>query len=1166
MRRAAAKFQKESLYSSVQFGFNEDSAIFESEREVLFGDFDYEWWFFIPDMFFMLTICWLVSIVYKKLKASREKKYISYNFFKWTLLIFGICSIVFDWYENVQYLGGLDAVPMYWSGVSTWKSTCISIFLALTLLYSLLHFFDTNPNSYVDEDASKSLSWNPHKMLVVFRGSAISILILMVIGMGLTLLDQGATLVVHLLDQASTYYGFIQIIMTVLLINLLAIIISHYPEYLQNAIEPSKKIRWHINWVFGFIPGLITFTSIHHDDHKYVEALDEKHTYSGGKKTEAKYANYVSLFRYYLGVLTYVAWFYVMYKAFDLYSLTKYDAWSSVFLWSLLVCIIIYYLYRAHSRDARDLVSEIGRVKRLDPAIEQTFTVDKGAIDKVRPWVNAYTFFLFLTIGIAFVAMFVFAKYGWHKYAFFASIAFLLSNTFLYVFFRFTRLYIKFVWFDADYIKHLFAKDHELAFAGDSKVSISVDNDQSNNIFKKLVGNVSSNYYFLNYMRIIAMLSSLYLVWSYFTMDSYITKFSAIPLTLSFLMIVYIIIIYPIKFHMAYGNRQYNEQGDNNQDAYYSRKKKYLWIVSLLGVFLFLISTVGGADNLHKLYYVKSEDHETVKQFSDNLNEYIASEMVVDKNTVTPMLKITSFGGGLKSNLWTLLTMSALDDGVSATMPAANSKKRILDYTLSLSGVSGGAVGLGNYLVLDYMNRKNGPEKYNRNQVVQNIGKENVLAIDVSGLFGHDRIKSTITFGSSADKPNFDRSYFAMRRYMKILTKENEENLNTLTNSSIAEYWKEMKKGVKHNPALIINTASTGYQPGVVFSLKSDAVLFPGYIELSDEVDEDGIITPKGLRYYDAVSTSNRFPVMSPAGQIEDEGFFLDGGYFDNSGLLTTEHFYNDLKSRSEIVEKYPTGTVVILNGKSDYTRRFIDLMGIKQTEINVSTNTAAIIAGITNIDKLPNVLLTSESTYSDSGDLLFKIYMPHPISIDDIYASLSGEFVINEEVFAAMKENNRKVNQALKDYGVEIDCKGVVVPPLARTLSAPAVDYQTAMIMHHPDVKSQIQDVVDYIKDGVPIGGNSTTVVADVPDIIDYGSLPTSDSVTEVSDYPTETYSSVGTVGTPVEIDTAIQKALDILKSLPDKEIVKKRREKINANEILKTYYKKEVKEQKEE
>ncbi|MFT6334719.1 MAG: hypothetical protein ACI86M_001618 [Saprospiraceae bacterium] len=1155
MQWTMAQFEKKVYLSTLQFGFDEKADAFEDKREILFENFDYEWLFFIPDMFFLLSICWIIGIFYKKMKTQRNKEYVSYDFFFWALIFFGILSILFDWYENFQYFFGSKYLP-YFSQVETFKVSLVSILLALTLLYGVLHFSNSGMSKECKNiDRSNSLIWEPKKMLKLFMSASISILLLIVIGLGLTMLDQGATLVVHLIDQADQWHGFIQIVMTVLLINLLAVMLSHYPEYIQRALGPSKKTRWHINWIFKFIPGLITFTNSHYDDKEeslYDVSTDLKNDPNAPiDPNRTKYANWGTIFRYFLGVMTYIAWFYVMYQAFDLYSLASFDAGSSVTLWSVLVCVIIYCLYRAHSIDSKDLIDEINTTNTLDPNVEQTAVISKEAIDKVKPWVRGYQILLWCTIVLGVGAMIVFAVNRWNVLAFYASIIFLLFNTFLFVFFRFTRFYQKYVLFSSYHVLFLLKKDKEASFVGNSKIKLVIENGATDNYLKKLYGNVSSSYYFLCYIRAIAFLAGAYLGWSYFTMGNYITDFNAIPLTLAFLVMLYIVIIYPIKFYLAYGRRQYNERETEDEaetdietgtkSNFYRRKKKYIWALCSIGALIFISIKVGQIANLHKLFYVDSLEYETVRKFTTGLDEYIEKNMVVDCNTVTPMLRITSFGGGLKSNLWTLLTMNELDRRIKTREDEKTSNtrfdnKRILDYTISLSGVSGGAVGLGNYLVLDYLD-KISKSYYNRDSVIRNIGEENILAIDVSGIFGHDKIKQTFTWSADSSNQNKDRSYYAMQRYMKALNKtEDCAKIEELSESSLSEFWYKMKLEYGYNPALIINTASTGYRPGVSLSLMQDSISFPGYIQLSDFDTTKVPHLYKDLRYYDAISTSNRFPVMSPTAQIEDEGFFLDGGYFENSGLMTSNLFHEDLKSKSKILITYPMGTVVILNGKSDYIRMFIDKHEIKLIEIKESTNTAAIIAGITNIDKLPNVLLETEEMYKNKGDSLFRIYLPHPISIDDIYASLGGEFNIDDEIFKAIDSNNKTIKLAMDDFfandpdSLSRENNGIVVPPLARTLSKPAVDYETAMVRHHPEVKAQLHSIISFVKNGVKTNGDPCL---ELDPFIDANSNRVDKIIPGVPD----------TIS-PVKYQPA-----EVLRSLPKKQKIKKAIKKINAS-----------------
>src|SRR5690606_139802 len=80
-------------------------------------------------------------------------------------------------------------------------------------------------------------------------------------------------------------------------------------------------------------------------------------------------------------------------------------------------------------------------------------------------------------------------------------------------------------------------------------------------------------------------------------------------------------------------------------------------------------------------------------------------------------------------------------------------------------------------------------------------------------------------------------------------------------------------------PILCINT--TRMQdgvPGIVSNILIDSVTF------GKRVDVLGLLKPgEDMRLSTAVVLGARFPYVSPAGRIENN-YFVDGGYFDNSG------------------------------------------------------------------------------------------------------------------------------------------------------------------------------------------------------------------------------------------------------------------------------------------
>lgn len=317
-----------------------------------------------------------------------------------------------------------------------------------------------------------------------------------------------------------------------------------------------------------------------------------------------------------------------------------------------------------------------------------------------------------------------------------------------------------------------------------------------------------------------------------------------------------------------------------------------------------------------------------------------------------------------------------------------------------------------------------------------------------------------------------------MARYRDILLGHKKDD-RFLTKAQ-ADVWSQMRmQGTAsvHMPVLIVNTTSTGMKPGVSLSVVGEMDgIFPGYIGLQGDTSRNSK-KYRGLTYFDAISTSNRFPIMSPAAQVEDLGFFLDGGYFDNSGMLTTSYFRDYINKRldtpenPELSKELPLKTVTILNSKDDYIRWFIKEHRIEISTINHVTNAKSIIAGILDINKLPNVLLAKGMT--ESNDLL-TIYMPHPITTADIEGQMEGQVLWTNKLIEKITTNNDSIRAAVTRYYDDINpdrtgaevvyYEGIVVPPLARTLSSPAVRYEIAMVREHHQVREQMQSVIGFL------------------------------------------------------------------------------------------------------
>jgi hypothetical protein len=96
-------------------------------------------------------------------------------------------------------------------------------------------------------------------------------------------------------------------------------------------------------------------------------------------------------------------------------------------------------------------------------------------------------------------------------------------------------------------------------------------------------------------------------------------------------------------------------------------------------------------------------------------------------------------------------------------------------------------------------------------------------------------------------------------------------------------------------PIYFINTTQVDNgMPGVISSVKLDTTwLRSDVLSLVDSVGaKDG---GRSIRLSTASVLSSRFPYVSPAGKVFDR-YFVDGGYFDNSGAGTVYEFMRDME------------------------------------------------------------------------------------------------------------------------------------------------------------------------------------------------------------------------------------------------------------------------------
>ncbi len=234
-----------------------------------------------------------------------------------------------------------------------------------------------------------------------------------------------------------------------------------------------------------------------------------------------------------------------------------------------------------------------------------------------------------------------------------------------------------------------------------------------------------------------------------------------------------------------------------------------------------------------------------------------------------PVYFVMADGGASRSAYWTASVLSKIEEETSG-----NFSKQVF----CLSGASGGS--LGNLSFYATLINKSG---LHTTKTVQDYLSNDFLSFPLVRLLGPDIILPLIPFHFLHDRAA------ALEKSFQATKKENEvTQLMNLPFSAL------LLNHDSHYALPLIFINSTRMQdgaPAVVSNLKIEKNVFGKRIDVLRSLD-----STKDLSVATAVALGARFPYFSPAGRIENQ-YFVDGGYFDNSGAGVVHEMILDLQS-----------------------------------------------------------------------------------------------------------------------------------------------------------------------------------------------------------------------------------------------------------------------------
>lgn len=328
-----------------------------------------------------------------------------------------------------------------------------------------------------------------------------------------------------------------------------------------------------------------------------------------------------------------------------------------------------------------------------------------------------------------------------------------------------------------------------------------------------------------------------------------------------------------------------------------------------------------------------------------------------------------------------------------------------------MSGVSGGFLGLSMYEAL----LTECPDDTKRQERLAAIGKHNILSIDVAYLFGQDFIFEQIPYATWLPG---DRAIRSTEEYASLIQPDKAIR-DSMLSSTFREYWESgfKRSGNRFMPLLIGNTTGTHHRYGVSFSIRDKNInlIQPGADDILSY--EDG----KSITYLGATSTVERFPIFSPAAEVPQKGHYVDGGYFENSGLLSLINFYDYLhKPEFNIIGDSNARIILFINDKNAYIRKVLSNMLVSKSDV-AAGEFQSIMSTITDIDILP--LALEKRCSNQFGKNYFPVYLPYPISFDDVKEIIKGLPANPIAIDSMIRESNQKIEVAIQEYHKKYQC-----------------------------------------------------------------------------------------------------------------------------------------------
>ncbi len=309
-------------------------------------------------------------------------------------------------------------------------------------------------------------------------------------------------------------------------------------------------------------------------------------------------------------------------------------------------------------------------------------------------------------------------------------------------------------------------------------------------------------------------------------------------------------------------------------------------------VFILVVLLVFGMKETHYVRLIDEPRITNRMDWKEYFNQWI-DQFPEEDTTTIPMYFVLADGGANRAAFWSAGIMSYVQDSLLGYNE---------DFSKSIfciSGTSGGSIGAAVYIGL--LKTTTYANIYPKAKYVL---QHDFLTPALSSMLSFDYLKYAIPFNI----PVYDRNVLLEQALEKV---PGEAALNIPDFSKPLSYYFQQNNATLM-PIIAFNTTRMqDGKPGVISSIKIDPVDFNQRIDVWDILPAN-----KDLRLSTAAFLSARFPYISPAGRIDGKDqsiqYFVDGGYFDNSGAGFVQELLNRVITHIHAIVEEGTQTKLI--------------------------------------------------------------------------------------------------------------------------------------------------------------------------------------------------------------------------------------------------------------